>query len=218
MPGAERPETRCVRGRMTIVPGATDDPEVIKRAVAGCDGSPRCAGSARSARVLDGHRAGSARSRASRGATRVLLRLAHHPRRQGRVLAEAQGHREVRRPLARLTRFADLDDQVEAAGGSSPATHGGLSCAGATSKKARARAYLSGAATSATPSLRATSRAAWTSPCSWWRRSRTMNSSTRLRLSSADSRPRRLLTRTRRLADAVTPPPRGCSGVGACCG
>jgi nucleoside-diphosphate-sugar epimerase len=25
-------------GRVTIVPGATDDPEVIKRAVAGCDG------------------------------------------------------------------------------------------------------------------------------------------------------------------------------------
>ena len=25
-------------GRMTIVPGATDDPEVIKRAIAGCDG------------------------------------------------------------------------------------------------------------------------------------------------------------------------------------
>src|SRR5919204_4105532 len=26
------------KGRITIVPGATDDPEVIERAVAGCDG------------------------------------------------------------------------------------------------------------------------------------------------------------------------------------
>ena len=27
-------------GRITVVPGATDDPEVIQRAVAGCDGVP----------------------------------------------------------------------------------------------------------------------------------------------------------------------------------
>ena len=26
------------KGRITVIPGATDDPEVIKRAVAGCDG------------------------------------------------------------------------------------------------------------------------------------------------------------------------------------
>ena len=32
------PKLDAFQGRMTIVPGATDDPEVIKRAVAGCDG------------------------------------------------------------------------------------------------------------------------------------------------------------------------------------
>src|SRR5215213_2661245 len=38
VPRGKRRQARRVQGRMTIVPGATDDTEVIKRAVAGCDG------------------------------------------------------------------------------------------------------------------------------------------------------------------------------------
>ena len=78
-------------GRITIVPGATDDREVIKRAVAGCDGVlvvlvPRgvhgySSGTAQA--VLDHARAG--------GAAGVLVRVAHHPRRPGRLFVEAQG-------------------------------------------------------------------------------------------------------------------------------
>ena len=32
------PKLDAFKGRMTVVPGNTNDPEVIKRAVAGCDG------------------------------------------------------------------------------------------------------------------------------------------------------------------------------------
>src|SRR5437868_154777 len=43
------------KGHMTVIPGATDDREVIKRAVAGCDGVAHGAGPARRAWVLDGN-------------------------------------------------------------------------------------------------------------------------------------------------------------------
>src|SRR5215217_148059 len=65
--------------RITVVPGATDDREVIKRAVAGCDGVlvvlvPR---------GVQGFSTGTARrcstTRLGR-APRVLVRLAHHAR------------------------------------------------------------------------------------------------------------------------------------------
>ena len=100
--------------RITVVPGATDDRDVIQRAVAGADGVlvvlvPR--GRA-PLRVGDG--AGRARPRRARSTARVLLRLAHHARRPGRLHLEAQGAGERRRRLARLVRFADLDDQVKA--------------------------------------------------------------------------------------------------------
>jgi len=57
----------------------------------------------------------------------------------------------------------------------SPATRAGPSCAAASSKKAKARAFRCGAGTWATPSWRATSPGGWTSPCSWrrpWRTTR----------------------------------------------
>ena len=38
VPGGERGEARRLQGRITVVPGATDDRAVIARAVAGCDG------------------------------------------------------------------------------------------------------------------------------------------------------------------------------------
>jgi hypothetical protein len=53
---------------------------------------------ARRARVRIGDGPGSSRPCASGSATRVLLRLAHHPRRPGRVLVEAENDRENLRP------------------------------------------------------------------------------------------------------------------------
>jgi NAD(P)-dependent dehydrogenase (short-subunit alcohol dehydrogenase family) len=101
-------------GRITVVPGATDDRGVIKRAVAGCDGVlvvlvPRgvhhySSGPAQA--VLD-----HAEPRA-----RLVFSCGWHISLDGRdvyswrlkLLVKLGGR------LARLARFADLDDQVEA--------------------------------------------------------------------------------------------------------
>jgi hypothetical protein len=101
-------------GRITVIPGATDDPEVIRRAVAGCDG------------VLvvlvpfgvHGYATGTAQAvldHAEPGA-RLVFSCGWHISRDGkdvytwrlRTFATAFG------ALARLVRFADLSDQVEA--------------------------------------------------------------------------------------------------------
>ena len=102
------------KGRITVIPGATDDPEVIKRAVAGCDGVlvvlvPR---------GVHGYSTGTAQAvldHAPAGA-RLVFSCGWHITRDGqdvypwklRVIVSVFG------PLARLARFADLDDQVEA--------------------------------------------------------------------------------------------------------
>jgi NAD(P)-dependent dehydrogenase (short-subunit alcohol dehydrogenase family) len=101
-------------GRITIVPGATDDRDVIETAVAGCDGVlvvlvPRgvhgyATGTAQA--VLDHARPGA----------RLVFSCGWHITRDGldvyswkiKALVKVAG------PLARLARFADLDDQVEA--------------------------------------------------------------------------------------------------------
>jgi putative NADH-flavin reductase len=64
------------KGRITVIPGATDDREVVRQAVAGCDGVltvlvPGCP------RLLDGDRSGGARPWGTRRAAGVLLRLAY---------------------------------------------------------------------------------------------------------------------------------------------
>ena len=103
------------QGRIEIVPGATDDPEVIARAVAGCGGVlvvlvPRgvqhyATGTAQA--VLD---------HASPGA-RLVFSCGWWPPRDGgdvyswkvRLLVQIVGR------LTRLARVVDLDDQLEAA-------------------------------------------------------------------------------------------------------
>ena len=103
------------KGRITVIPGATNDREVIKKAVAGCDGvltvlvpwgvHQYSSGTAQA--VLDYARPGARLD--------LLLRLAHHARRPGRVLAvPSRRSRRLARWLGRLTRFVDIDDQVEA--------------------------------------------------------------------------------------------------------
>src|SRR3954468_2362027 len=101
-------------GRINIVPGATDDREVIKGAVAGCDGVlvvlvPR---------GVHGYSSGTAQAvldHAQPGA-RLVFSAGWHITRDGqdvyswrlKTLVNVGGR------LARLPRFADLDDQVEA--------------------------------------------------------------------------------------------------------
>jgi uncharacterized protein YbjT (DUF2867 family) len=101
-------------GRITIVPGATDDREVIERAVAGCDGVlvvlvPR---------GVRGYSSGTAQAvldHAQPGA-RLVFSCGWHITRDGQDVysRKLKAIVKVFGPLARLARFADLDDQVEA--------------------------------------------------------------------------------------------------------
>ncbi len=102
------------KDRITVVPGATDDPDVIKQAVAGCDGVlvvlvPRgvhdySSGTAQA--VLDHAQPGA----------RLVFSSGWHITRDGRDRYSWKLRLQVKifTPLARLVRFADLDDQVEA--------------------------------------------------------------------------------------------------------
>ena len=101
-------------GRITIVPGATDDPEVIERAVAGCDAVlvvlvPR---------GVHGYSSGTAQAvldHAPAGA-RLVFSCGWHITLDGQDVYswKLKALVKVFGPLARLARFADLEDQVEA--------------------------------------------------------------------------------------------------------
>jgi hypothetical protein len=100
--------------RVTVIPGATDDPEVIRRAVAGCDG------------VLvvlvpwgvHGYATGTAQAVLDHAplTARLVFSCGWHITRDGLDVYPWKLRATVRvfGPLARLARFADLDDQVEA--------------------------------------------------------------------------------------------------------
>ncbi|WP_208108545.1 NAD(P)-dependent oxidoreductase [Halomonas ventosae] len=104
----------ALKGRITIVPGATNDPEVIKQAVAGCDGvltvlvpwgvKQFATGTAQA--VLDHAKPGA----------RLVFSCGWHISRDGQDVYswKLKTFVKVFGWLARLTRFADLDDQVEA--------------------------------------------------------------------------------------------------------
>ncbi len=101
-------------GRITVVPGATDDRAVIGRAVEGCDGVlvvlvPRgvhhyASGTAQA--VLDYSPPGA----------RLIFSCGWHVTRDGQDVYTRKLKMivSVFGPLARLARFADLDDQVDA--------------------------------------------------------------------------------------------------------
>src|SRR3954462_8171895 len=101
-------------GRITVVPGPTDDPEVVRRAVAGCDGVlvvlvPR---------GVHGYSPGTAQAvldHAAPGA-RLVFSSGWHITRDGQDVysLKLRLFMKVVTPLARLVRVADLDDQVEA--------------------------------------------------------------------------------------------------------
>jgi NAD(P)-dependent dehydrogenase (short-subunit alcohol dehydrogenase family) len=102
------------QGRISVVPGATDDPEVVKRAVAGCDGVlvvlvPR---------GVHGYSTGTAQAvldHAPPGA-RLVFSCGWHISRDGQDVYSwrLKALVKIGGPLARLARFADLNDQVEA--------------------------------------------------------------------------------------------------------
>lgn len=101
-------------GRITVVPGATNDAEVIERAVEGCDGVlvvlvPR---------GVHGYSTGTAQAvldHASPGA-RLVFSCGWHITRDGLDVysRKLKAIVKVGGWLGRVTRFADLDDQVEA--------------------------------------------------------------------------------------------------------
>lgn len=102
------------KGRISIVPGATNDREVIQKAVEGCDGvltvlvpwgvQQYSTGTAQA--VLDYARPGA----------RLVFSCGWHITRDGQDVYTLSLRTLVRvfGVLAKLTRFADLDDQVEA--------------------------------------------------------------------------------------------------------
>ncbi len=102
------------KGRITVVPGATDDRDVIQRAVAGCDEVlvvlvPR---------GVHGYSTGTAQAvleYAPAGA-RLVFSCGWHITRDGQDVYSRKLKTIVKvfGPIGRLTRFADLDDQVEA--------------------------------------------------------------------------------------------------------
>ncbi len=102
------------KGRITVVSGATDDAEVIKRAVSGCDGVlvvlvPR---------GVNGYSTATAQAvldHAPPGA-RLVFSCGWHITLDGKDVYswKLKMFLAVFGPLARLTRLADLDDQVEA--------------------------------------------------------------------------------------------------------
>jgi NAD(P)-dependent dehydrogenase (short-subunit alcohol dehydrogenase family) len=102
------------KGRITVIPGATDDRDVIRRAVAGCDGVltvlvPRgvnhyASGTAQA--VLDHARPGA----------RLVFSCGYHITRDGQDVYswKVKALVNVAGRLAKLARLVDLDDQVEA--------------------------------------------------------------------------------------------------------
>ncbi|MFD0318260.1 NAD(P)-dependent oxidoreductase [Streptomyces flavalbus] len=111
---ASVPKLAAFEGRITVVPGDTDDPEVIRRAVAGCDGvltvlvpwgvQQYASGTAQA--VLD---------HAPPGA-RLVFSCGWHITRDGRDRYTWWFRAAVRiaAVLGRLVRAVEIDDQVEA--------------------------------------------------------------------------------------------------------
>jgi uncharacterized protein YbjT (DUF2867 family) len=103
------------KGRITVIPGATDDREVIKHAVEGCDGvlvvlapwgvHQYASGTAQA--VLDYAPPGA----------RLIFSCGWHITRDGQDVFSwrLKAMVNVVGRLARLARFVDIDDQVEAA-------------------------------------------------------------------------------------------------------
>jgi len=102
------------KGRITVIAGATDDGEVIKRAVAGCAGVLTVL----VPRGVNGYASGTARAvlRYAPATARLVFSCGWHISRDGKDVYswKLKALVKIAGPLAKLARFADLDDQVEA--------------------------------------------------------------------------------------------------------
>jgi hypothetical protein len=100
--------------RITIIPGATDDREVIKHAVAGCDAVLTVL-APRGVNHYASHTAQAVLDHARPGA-RLVFSCGWHITRDGQDVYSRTFVTVVKAVtwLARLARYADLDDQVEA--------------------------------------------------------------------------------------------------------
>ncbi|MET8697949.1 NAD(P)H-binding protein [Kitasatospora sp. NPDC004723] len=108
------PKLAAFEGRITVVPGATNDPEVIRRAVAGCDGvltvlvpwGVRQYASGTAQAVLDHARPGA----------RLVFSCGWHITRDGKDRYSRMFTLGLRiaTVLGRLARAVEIDDQVEA--------------------------------------------------------------------------------------------------------
>ncbi len=102
------------KGRITVIPGPTNDPQVIRKAVAGCDGvltvlvpwgrNHYASGTAQA--VMDNARPGA----------RLIFSCGWHISRDGKDMYPPSFRRTeaLTRWLGRLTRIVDIDDQIEA--------------------------------------------------------------------------------------------------------
>lgn len=102
------------RGRITVIPGATNNPQVIQKAVAGCDGvltvlvpwGAHHYSSGTAQAVLDHAQPGA----------RLIFSCGWHITRDGKDVypQSFKIQEKLARWLGRLTRIVDIDDQVEA--------------------------------------------------------------------------------------------------------
>jgi len=177
--------------RISIVPGATNDREVIRRAVDGCDG------------VLTvlvpwgvhGHSTGTAQAVLDYAPpeARLVFSCGWHITLDGEDVysLKLKALVKIGGPLARLARFADLNDQVEACKRVFASDTRWTVVRGSDLEEGESQGLPVWSGTSETRCSRATSPVGSTSLSSWWLRSRTTSSSTRRRRSSAASRPQR---------------------------
>ncbi|MFB4270472.1 NAD(P)-dependent oxidoreductase [Nonomuraea sp. GTA35] len=111
---ASVPKLDAFKGRITLFPGATDDRDVVKRAVEGCDGVLTVL----VPRGVHGYATGTAQAVLdhARPGARLVFSCGWHITLDGRDVYswKIRALVKVAGPLARLARFADLDDQVEA--------------------------------------------------------------------------------------------------------
>jgi NAD(P)-dependent dehydrogenase (short-subunit alcohol dehydrogenase family) len=143
-------------GRISVVPGATDDREVIQRAIADCNGVlvvlvPR---------GVHGYATGTAQAvldYAPPGA-RLVFSCGWHISRDGKDVYpwKVKSIVKVLGPIARLARFADLDDQVEACRRIFASDARWTVVRGSELEEGASQGSPSGAGTSGMPSSRAT--------------------------------------------------------------
>jgi NADPH:quinone reductase-like Zn-dependent oxidoreductase len=154
-------------GRMTVIPGATDDREVISKAVAGCGGVLTVL----VPRGMHGYSTGTAQAvldHAAPGA-RLVFSCGWHISRDGQDVYSRRLRWKVGvlGGFGKLIRAVDLDDQVEACRRVFASDTRWTVVRGSELEEGASQGLW------ATPFSRATSRVAWTLPCSWWRLWRT---------------------------------------------